>query len=65
MIVTVDGLQPPELPQAYVMTLLLGEVLLQGVRFVAPGLYFDLTPSQGLARIGPAIATQYGRLASP
>jgi hypothetical protein len=53
MVVKVDELPEPERPQAYVMTVTIGEVLLQGVRFASPALQLSLAPEQGLARIWP------------
>ncbi len=53
MIVKVDGLPEPDVPQAYVMTMVLGELLLHGIRFTTPGLQFDPTPHQSLLQIWP------------
>ncbi|BBJ39967.1 hypothetical protein SSPO_026850 [Streptomyces antimycoticus] len=36
--VSVDGLPEPDRPQAYAMTILLGQLVLQGVRFTTPSL---------------------------
>jgi hypothetical protein len=55
MITRIDGLAQPNGPQAYLMTVILGEVILQGVRFTTPELQFDLTPGGGLSQIWPSI----------
>jgi hypothetical protein len=56
LVVTIEGLPEPELPQAYAMTVLLGELLLTGVRFTTPGLQLDVTARDGFAQLWPAVA---------
>ena len=53
MVVKVNGLPEPDLPQAYVMTVVLGELLLHGVRFTAPGLQFDFKSADGFMQAWP------------
>lgn len=49
--VRVDGLPEPDRPQAYAMTILLGQLVLQGVRFTTPGL--QVRVSTGLSQLWP------------
>lgn len=53
MVVRFDGLPEPELPHAYVMTVLIGAVILQGVRFTRPDLFFDLSPVEDFPQLWP------------
>ncbi len=53
MTVDVEGLPVAEFPQAYVMTVVVGKVLLQGVRFTSPLLEVELEPAQGFAQLWP------------
>lgn len=52
MIVNVDGLAATDSPQAYVMTIVLGQVLLHGVRFTVPSVQLDLRVD-GLHQVWP------------
>jgi hypothetical protein len=54
MVVMVEGLAESETPQAYVMTVILGEVILQGVRFTTPGLEFEVVAGEGFIQIWPS-----------
>jgi len=54
MIVAIDGLPPPEQPQAYLMTIVVGRLLLQGLRFTTPGLDIDVRPGELMRTIWPA-----------
>lgn len=54
MVVKIAGLAEPERPQAYIMTIVLGEVLLFGIRFTAPAIEFDVLPEERLRMIWPA-----------
>jgi hypothetical protein len=56
MVMTFDGLTEPDHPHGYVMTLVLGELLLQGVRFTSSWLELPLIPDQGFGQIWPASA---------
>jgi hypothetical protein len=56
VIMTFDGLTEPEYPHGYVMTLVLGELLMQGVRFTSSWLELPLIPDQGFGQIWPASA---------
>ena len=53
MIAKVDGLPEPGLPQAYVMTVVLGKLLLHGLRFTTPGLQFNCSSADGFAQVWP------------
>lgn len=44
---------PPDIPSGYVMTLVLGALLVQGVRFTAPALQVELTTEWGFLEIWP------------
>jgi hypothetical protein len=55
MTVNIAGLPEPEFPQAYVMTLAVGAVLLQSIHFTTPLLQFDLRPLQGFPRLWPPL----------
>jgi hypothetical protein len=54
LVVTVDGMPVPTRPQAYLMTIVLGQLVLHGVRFTTPGLQIDLSTRQGLPQLWPA-----------
>lgn len=53
MVVAIDGLPEPDHPHAYAMTLLLGELLLQGIRFTTASLRLQLTAEQDFTQIWP------------
>lgn len=53
MVVQVAGLPEPELPHAYVTNVIVGSLLLEGVRFTSPGLEVDLSTVQSFARLWP------------
>lgn len=53
MIVAIDGIRPPERPQAYLMTIVVGRLLLQGIRFTASGLAMDVVPGELMCGIWP------------
>jgi hypothetical protein len=55
MIVSVSGVDDPPSPQAYLITLQLGPLLLQGVRFTAPHLFFELSAGPEFAQVWPSI----------
>jgi hypothetical protein len=55
--VMVDGLPEPEIPQGYLMTIVLGQLLLQGVRMTTPGLEVTAGTSQDMPRIWPGTVT--------
>jgi hypothetical protein len=54
MEVKVLGLPDSGMPHAYVMTIVVGELLLQGIRFTTPGLDPEVSPMEGFTRIWPA-----------
>jgi len=56
MVMMFDGLTEPDHPHGYVMTLVLGELLMQGVRFTSSWLELPLVPDQGFGQIWPASA---------
>lgn len=51
--VRIPGLPEPERPQGYAITIVLGELVLHGVRFTAPMLALDLTTELGMPQIWP------------
>lgn len=53
MVAGVAGLPLAETPNAYVMTVVIGELLLHGIRFTTPLLAFDVAPSHGLVQLWP------------
>lgn len=54
LIVTVDGLPEPDRPQGYAMTVVLGQLVLHGVRFTTPSLQVEVTTRQDLPELWPA-----------
>lgn len=61
MAVRLPGVREPDRPQAYVATILLGEVLLQCVRFTTPALAFGLANDLPTAPVWPVA----GRIEQP
>lgn len=57
LVVVIDGLPEPEFPQGYLMTVVLGQLLLQGVRMTTAGLELKTTAKQGMPRIWPNVAS--------
>jgi hypothetical protein len=55
MVVTIDGGTSSAWPNAYVMTILVGELLVHGLRFTTPLMAFELVSAADLAPIWPAI----------
>jgi hypothetical protein len=53
LVVYVDGQPEPQQPHAYLMTILLGHLVLQGVRFTTPSLEVALLTRQALPRLWP------------
>ena len=51
--VEVNGLPEPEFPHGYLMTIVLGQLLLQGIHMTAPGLEVTVSTRQGMPRIWP------------
>ena len=51
--VTAKGLASPDGPQGYVMTVILGKLVLQGIRFTSPLLATPMSSSRDLAQIWP------------
>ncbi len=51
--VTVEGLPVPDRPQGYAMTVLVGQLVLHGVRFTTPSLAVDVTTRQCLPQLWP------------
>lgn len=56
MVINIDGHAEPELPQGYAVTIILGELLIHGVRFTTPGLYFTHDAPEGLVPLWPSAA---------
>jgi hypothetical protein len=54
MIVAIDGLPQPQEPQAYLMTIVVGRLLLQGLRFTTPGMDMEVRPGEFMRAIWPA-----------
>jgi hypothetical protein len=55
LVLTIDGLPEPDPPHGYAMTLVLGELLLQGVRFTTRGLQLDVATREGFAQMWPVV----------
>ena len=55
LVVAAEGLPEPDRPQGYAMTILLGQLILHGVRFTTPGLQVEMFSSPaGVAKSWPA-----------
>lgn len=52
--VRIPGIPEPDRPQAYATTIVLGELVLQSVRFTTPELELDLTTELGMPQIWPS-----------
>jgi hypothetical protein len=57
LVVAVDGLPEPALPQGYLMTIVIGQLLLQGVRMTTPGVDLSVGAIQSMPRIWPGVTT--------
>jgi hypothetical protein len=57
VIEVIDAGSPPDIPSGYAMTLVLGKLLVQGVRFTEPVLQVELTTSRGFLDIWPPTDT--------
>ena len=57
LVVAISGLREPEFPQGYVMTIVLGRFLVQGIRMTTPGLGLTVGTKQQMARIWPGVTT--------
>ena len=57
VIEVVDAGSPPDIPSGYAMTLALGRLLVQGVRFTEPALQVELTTEWGFLDIWPPTDT--------
>ncbi|MFI7114796.1 hypothetical protein ACIBK9_51385 [Nonomuraea sp. NPDC050227] len=56
--VVVEGLPEPDLPQGYSMTILVGQLVLHGVRFTTPSLQVEVTTRKDLPQLWPvAVST--------
>lgn len=47
------GVPEPAQPQGYAMTVVIGQLVLHGVRFTTPSLHFDVSTSLGMPQIWP------------
>ena len=56
LVVAIAGLREPEFPHGYLMTVVLGQLLLQGVRMTAPAPEVTAGTRQGMSRIWPGIS---------
>lgn len=54
LVVTLTDLAEPDRPQGYAMTILLGQLILHGVRFTTPGLQIEVSTEQALPQLWPA-----------
>lgn len=54
LVVTAAGLPEPDWPQGYAMTVLLGQLILHGVRFTTPSLQVELSTLQEMPQLWPA-----------
>ncbi len=54
LVVTMEGLPNPGLPQAHSMTVILGHLVLHGVRFTVPALQVPVTTRQSLPQFWPS-----------
>lgn len=54
LVVHVDGLSDPDQPQGYAMTIALGQLVLQGLRFTTPSLEVQMDTGLELPQIWPA-----------
>jgi hypothetical protein len=57
VIEVIDAGSPPDLPSGYAITLALGRLLVQAVRFTEPALQVELTTDRGLLDIWPTTDT--------
>ena len=53
LVVAIEGLPEPDQPQGYAMTIVLGELVLHGVRFTTPSLQLEVTTRQELPQLWP------------
>jgi hypothetical protein len=53
LVVAIEGVPELDQPQGYVMTLVLGELVLHGVRFTTPSLQVEVTTRQELPQLWP------------
>lgn len=56
LVVVVDGSPEPEFPQGYLMTIVLGQLLLQGVRMTERDLDLTVGTKQNMPRLWPRVA---------
>lgn len=52
--VRIPGAPEPDLPQGYAMTIVLGELILHGLRFTTPALEVDVTMDLGMPQLWPS-----------
>jgi hypothetical protein len=57
LVIKLDGLGEPDTPSAYVVTLMLGALLIQGVRFTTPSLFVGLATEPDLPVLWPVQGT--------
>ncbi|MGH7870553.1 MAG: hypothetical protein ACREP9_23625 [Candidatus Dormibacteraceae bacterium] len=53
LVVTAEGLPEPDRPQGYVMTIQIGQLVLQGMRFTTPSLVVEVATQQELPQLWP------------
>jgi hypothetical protein len=54
LVVQIDDMPDPELPHAYAMTIVLGELVLHGLRFTTPALQIDVSARPELLQFWPS-----------
>jgi hypothetical protein len=54
LVVAIEGLPEPDRPQGYAMTIVLGQLVMHGVRFTTPSLQVEGTTRQELPQLWPA-----------
>jgi hypothetical protein len=55
LVVAVEDLPEPDQPQGYAMTIVLGALILRGVRFTTPSLQLEVTTRQELPQLWPSM----------
>lgn len=57
LVVELNDIPPPDVPAAYLITVLIGKLLVQGVRFTTPSLFVELATAPELPQIWPTQPT--------
>lgn len=56
LVAGLPGSPEPDVPQAYALTIVLGELVIQGLRFTSPALEVDVTTELQMPQLWPSIA---------